>query len=81
MLAQFVLFDGLDPSDVVAPYEAGHRAGELTGGGVASGLGLAPRLVERETGPRVACAVERIPAYEHRGTVWPATGAIPAPAL
>lgn len=34
MLAQFVLFDGFDPLDVIAPYEVLHAAGVLTGGAV-----------------------------------------------
>ncbi|MFE7775297.1 DJ-1/PfpI family protein [Streptomyces sp. NPDC057445] len=34
MLAQFVLFDGFDPLDVIAPYEVLHSAGMLTDGAV-----------------------------------------------
>lgn len=34
MLAQFVLFDGFDPLDVIAPYEVLHSAGMLTEGAV-----------------------------------------------
>ncbi|MEK2472447.1 MULTISPECIES: DJ-1/PfpI family protein [Streptomyces] len=53
----------------------------VTSGGVTSGLDLALHLVEREIGPRVAHAVERIFAHERRGTVWSATGAVPTLAL
>ncbi|MFF2808437.1 DJ-1/PfpI family protein [Streptomyces sp. NPDC058000] len=53
----------------------------LTSGGVTSGLDLALHLVEREIGPRVAYAVERVLVYERRGVVWSATGAVPALAL
>jgi len=34
MHAQFVLFDGFDPLDVIAPYEVLHAAGGVTGGAV-----------------------------------------------
>jgi transcriptional regulator GlxA family with amidase domain len=50
----------------------------VTGAGVTSGLDLGLYLLERELGPRVALAVERLFAYERRGTVWRATGAEPA---
>ncbi|WP_351237001.1 DJ-1/PfpI family protein [Streptomyces sp. NPDC002133] len=49
----------------------------VTGGGVTSGLDVALHLLEREVGPRVAHAVERLMAYERRGTVWRAEGAVP----
>ncbi|MGV4925684.1 DJ-1/PfpI family protein [Streptomyces sp. BHT-5-2] len=49
----------------------------VTGGGVTSGLDLALHLVEREIGPRVAAAVERVLVHERRGTVWSATGTAP----
>ncbi|MEU6813729.1 DJ-1/PfpI family protein [Streptomyces sp. NPDC046860] len=49
----------------------------VTGAGVTSGLDLALHLLERETGPRVAHAVEELFAHERRGTVWRAQG--PAP--
>lgn len=47
MLAQFVLFDGFDPLDVIAPYEVLHCAGVLTGGAVEVELATAegPREV------------------------------------
>ncbi|MGV9659235.1 DJ-1/PfpI family protein [Streptomyces koyangensis] len=50
----------------------------VTGAGVTSGLDLALYLLEREAGPRVAHAVEELFAYERRGTVWRATGPVPA---
>ncbi|MCY0919135.1 DJ-1/PfpI family protein [Streptomyces sp. H27-G5] len=34
MHVQFVLFDGFDPLDVIAPYEVAHAAGTLGGGAV-----------------------------------------------
>jgi transcriptional regulator GlxA family with amidase domain len=49
----------------------------VTGAGVTSGLDLGLYLVERELGPRVALAVEKLFAYERRGTVWRATGTAP----
>ncbi|MGW6982360.1 DJ-1/PfpI family protein [Streptomyces sp. NPDC054932] len=50
----------------------------LTGAGVTSGLDLGLYLLERELGPRVAHAVERLFAHERRGTVWRAAGPVPA---
>ena len=41
---------------------------------VTSGLDLGLYLLERELGPRVAIAVEKLVAHERRGTVWRATG-------
>jgi transcriptional regulator GlxA family with amidase domain len=49
----------------------------VTGAGVTSGLDLALYLLERELGPRVARAVEKLFAHERRGTVWRATGTAP----
>jgi putative intracellular protease/amidase len=49
----------------------------VTGASVTSGLDLALYLLDRELGPRVAIAVERLLAYERRGTVWRATAAEP----
>ncbi|CAG7640528.1 DJ-1/PfpI family protein [Paenibacillus allorhizosphaerae] len=49
----------------------------VTGGGVTSGLDVALYLVERELGPRIAHAVERLFEYERRGTVWRGTGMAP----
>lgn len=47
----------------------------VTGASVTSGLDVALYLLERELGPRVAHAVEKLIAYERRGTVWRGTGA------
>ncbi|MDR6884020.1 DJ-1/PfpI family protein [Bacillus sp. 3255] len=49
----------------------------VTGGGVTSGLDVALHLVERELGPRIAHAVERLFEYERRGTVWRNHGIVP----
>lgn len=49
----------------------------VTGGGVTSGLDVALYLVERELGPRIAHAVERLFEFERRGTVWRETGMVP----
>jgi putative intracellular protease/amidase len=46
----------------------------VTGATVTSGLDVALYLLERELGPRVALAVEKLIAHERRGTVWRATG-------
>jgi putative intracellular protease/amidase len=50
----------------------------VTGATVTSGLDLGLYLLEREIGPRVALAVENLIAHERRGTVWRATGPVPA---
>jgi transcriptional regulator GlxA family with amidase domain len=44
---------------------------------VTSGLDLGLYLLERELGPRVALAVEKLFAHERRGTVWHNTGTKP----
>jgi transcriptional regulator GlxA family with amidase domain len=49
----------------------------VTAAGVTSGLDLGLYLLERELGPRVALSVEKLFAYERRGTVWRATGTEP----
>ncbi|WP_163856785.1 DJ-1/PfpI family protein [Paenibacillus elgii] len=49
----------------------------VSGGGVTSGLDVALYLVERELGPRIANAVEKLFEYERRGTVWKAEGVTP----
>ncbi|MGG2197146.1 DJ-1/PfpI family protein [Paenibacillus validus] len=49
----------------------------VSGGGVTSGLDVALYLVERELGPQIANAVERLFEYERRGTVWHAEGIAP----
>lgn len=50
----------------------------VTGAGVTSGLDLGLYLLERELGPRIAHAVERLFAYERRGVVWREHGPAPA---
>jgi putative intracellular protease/amidase len=47
----------------------------ITGATVTSGLDVGLYLLERELGPRVAIAVEKLIAHERRGTVWRAVGA------
>jgi transcriptional regulator GlxA family with amidase domain len=42
----------------------------VTAGGVTSGLDLALYLLEREYGPHIAHAVERLFVHERRGTPW-----------
>ncbi len=42
----------------------------VTAGGVTSGLDLGLYLLEREFGPRIAGAVEKVFEYERRGTTW-----------
>jgi len=49
----------------------------VSGGGVTSGLDVALYLVERELGPQIANAIERLFEYERRGTVWKAEGMAP----
>ncbi|HEV7649826.1 MAG TPA: DJ-1/PfpI family protein [Actinophytocola sp.] len=49
----------------------------VTAASVTSGLDLGLYLLERELGPQVAHAVERLFAHERRGTVWRGTGATP----
>lgn len=49
----------------------------VSGGGVTSGLDVALYLIERELGPQIANAVEKLFEYEKRGTVWRATGTEP----
>ncbi|MFI5959133.1 DJ-1/PfpI family protein [Cryptosporangium sp. NPDC051539] len=50
----------------------------ISSGGVTSGLDLGLHILEREYGPRVAHAVEKLFEYERRGTVWRDTGRTPA---
>ncbi|MFI1252446.1 DJ-1/PfpI family protein [Streptomyces netropsis] len=69
----------LDAGGVVAIDARVVDDGDLvTGAGVTSGLDLGLYLLERELGPRVAHAVEKLFAHERRGTVWRATGPVPA---
>ncbi|WP_338044602.1 DJ-1/PfpI family protein [Paenibacillus periandrae] len=49
----------------------------VSGGGVTSGLDVALYLVDRELGPQIANAVEKLFEYEKRGTVWKAEGIAP----
>ncbi|MFE1166127.1 DJ-1/PfpI family protein [Nocardiopsis sp. NPDC058789] len=49
----------------------------VTAAGVTSGLDLGIHLLERELGPRIAHAVERLFAHERRGVVWRAEGPVP----
>lgn len=49
----------------------------ITAGGVTSGLDLGLYLLERDFGPRIAHAVERLFEHERRGTTWRDTGSIP----
>lgn len=73
---------GLDLLDATGAHAVRARVvddGDLvTGAGVTSGLDLALHLLERETGPRIAHAVEELFAHERRGTVWRNTGPYPA---
>ena len=49
----------------------------VTASGVTSGLDLGLHLLDREIGPRVALAVEKLFEYERRGIVWRAEGIEP----
>lgn len=51
----------------------------VTGAGVTSGLDLGLYLLERELGPRIAPAVEKLLAHEHRATPWRNHGLTPVP--
>ncbi|WP_433711647.1 DJ-1/PfpI family protein [Nocardia sp. CA-084685] len=53
----------------------------ISGASVTSGLDLGLYLLERELGPRIANAVEKLLAHERRGTVWRNTGRTPAIAI
>jgi transcriptional regulator GlxA family with amidase domain len=73
---------GLDLLDATGAHAVRARVvddGDLvSGAGVTSGLDLALYLLERESGPRIAHAVEELFAYERRGTVWRHQGPAPA---
>jgi transcriptional regulator GlxA family with amidase domain len=70
--------DLLDATGVIAVAARVVDDGDLvTAAGVTSGLDLGLYLLERELGPRIAHACEKLFAYERRGTVWGAHG--PAP--
>ena len=72
---------GLDLLDATGVHVVDARVvddGDLvTGAAVTSGLDLGLYLLEREVGPRVAHAVEKLFAYERRGVVWRADGVSP----
>ncbi|MFF1421047.1 DJ-1/PfpI family protein [Streptomyces sp. NPDC058280] len=71
--------DGLSAAGAVAVDARVVDDGDLvTGAGVTSGLDLGLYLLERELGPRIALGIERLFAYERRGTVWHHTGLAPA---
>ncbi len=71
--------DLLDATDVIAIDARVVDDGDLvTAAGVTSGLDLGLYLLERELGPRIAHAVEKLFAHERQGTVWRATGPVPA---
>jgi transcriptional regulator GlxA family with amidase domain len=73
---------GLDLLDATGAIAVDARVvddGDLvTGAGVTSGLDLGLYLLERELGPRIAYACEKLFAYERRGTVWRAHGPVAA---
>ncbi|UUZ81266.1 DJ-1/PfpI family protein [Paenibacillus sp. P26] len=64
---------------VPVPARVVDDGGLVSGGGVTSGLDVALYLLERELGPRIAHAVERLFEFERRGTVWRDTGRAPSP--
>jgi putative intracellular protease/amidase len=76
---------GLDQLEATGTVPVGARVvddGDLvTGAGVTSGLDLGLYLLERELGPRVALAVEKLLAHERRGTVWRNIGTGPRATL
>ncbi|TQS39691.1 DJ-1/PfpI family protein [Cryptosporangium phraense] len=49
----------------------------ISAGGVTTGLDLGLHILEREYGPRLAHAVEKLFEYERRGTVWRNVGREP----
>ena len=70
--------DLLDATGVIAVDARVVDDGDLvSGGSVTSGLDVGLHLLERELGPRVAFAVEKLIAHERRGTVWRRSGAEP----
>ncbi|GLY68072.1 DJ-1/PfpI family protein [Amycolatopsis taiwanensis] len=70
--------DGLAATGVVAIDARVVDDGDLvTASSVTSGLDLGLYLLERELGPRVAHAAERLFAHERRGIVWRDTGLAP----
>ena len=73
---------GMDLLDAIGVHAIDARVvddGDLvTGAGVTSGLDLALYLLERDIGPQIAHAVEKLFAYERRGTVWRSHGPVPS---
>jgi transcriptional regulator GlxA family with amidase domain len=74
---------GMDLLDATGAHAVHARVvddGDLvTGAGVTSGLDLGLYLLEREVGPRIAHAIEKLFAHERRGTVWCDRGPEPSP--
>ncbi len=72
---------GMDLLDATGAHAVAARVvddGDLvSAGGVTSGLDLGLHLLEREYGPQVAHAVERLFEHERRGVVWRAAGLTP----
>jgi putative intracellular protease/amidase len=63
--------DFLDATGAIAVDARVVDDGDLvTGAGVTSGLDLGLYLLERELGPKIAHAVERLFSHERRGVVW-----------
>lgn len=80
MLAQFVLFDGFDPLDVIAPYEVLAAGGALAGGTVEVELVTAegPRQVPSGMGLLALPATSRLEPHRADLVVVPgAAGAVP----
>ncbi|WP_188196320.1 DJ-1/PfpI family protein [Nonomuraea sp. SYSU D8015] len=74
--------DGLAATGVVAVDARVVDDGDLvTASSVTSGLDLGLYLLERELGPRVAHAAERLFGHERRGVVWRDTGSAPTVAV
>ncbi|MFD0774981.1 DJ-1/PfpI family protein [Streptomonospora algeriensis] len=74
--------EGLTATGAVAIDARVVEDGDLvTASSVTSGLDLGLYLLERELGPRVAHAAERLFAHERRGVVWRDTGSAPAVSL
>jgi transcriptional regulator GlxA family with amidase domain len=71
--------DLLDATGATAVHARVVDDGDLvTAAGVTSGLDLGLYLLEREVGPRIAHAVERLFAHERHGVVWRDHGPAPA---
>lgn len=71
--------DALEATGAVAVDARVVDDGDLvSAGSVTSGLDLGLYLLERELGPRVAHAAEKVFGHERRGTVWRNAGPVPA---